>query len=120
MKFYKLEDGSGRYLGMDNDIPQHIIDQMPELISSGLIDTSYERTYSPEEFKLVTSPPTPTWENTLTCHSERSSTDALMKTANELGYTYFTWNERIYKVTNLRSEGLDYSLVEDVYELDIK
>jgi len=120
MKFYKLEDGSGRYLGVSDNLKDTLIEKIPELIAEGLIDTSYEKTYSQTEFELVTNPPTPTWENTLSCHQERSSTEALMVTASALGYTYFTWNERIYKVTNLRSDGLDYSLVEDIYELDIK
>ena len=119
MKFFKLEDGSGRYLGMDSSIPEHIIEQIPELITNGLIDISYEKTYSQEEFELATNPPTPTWNNTLTNHSARTDSQELMRIANQLNYTYFAWNGRIYKITNYH-QSLNYEMVLDVYEIDIK
>jgi len=120
MKFYKLEDGSdARYLGMEDSVPDNIIEQLPELISNGLIDTSYEKTYSEEEYQLAINPPTPTWENTLSAHTERSGTEVLLKAAFNFGYTYFAWNARIFKVTNYH-QRLDYEMVEDVYEIDFK
>lgn len=119
MKFFKLEDGSGRYLGLENDVPEHIIEQIPELITNGLIDTSYEKTYSQEEFELATNPPEVTWHNTLTNHSARTDSQELMRIANQLNYTYFAWNGRIYKITNYH-QSLNYEMVQDIYEIDIK
>ena len=119
MKFWKLEDGSGRYLGMEDDVPDHIIEHIPELIANGLTDVSYEKTYSQEEFELATNPPKPTWHNTLTNHHERTSSMELMQLAFTLGYTYFTWNGRIFKVTNFH-QNLNYEMVNDIYEIDIK
>jgi len=119
MKFYKLEDGSDRYLGLDNDVPDHLIGQMPELIESGLIDTSYENTYSQEEFEHATNPPKATWHNTLTNHAARTSSQELMEIGFELGYTYFAWNGRIFKITNYH-QNLTYETVEDIYEIDLK
>ena len=118
-KFYKIEDGSGRYLGLEDIVPNHIIEQIPELIANGLIDVSYENTYSQEEFELATNPPTPTWENTLTYHDERTDTQELLQTAFRFGYTYFAWNARIFKVTNYH-QSLSYEMVQDFYEIDIK
>lgn len=119
MKFYRLEDGSGRYLGMDDDVPDYIIDQIPELISNGLTDISYENTYSQEEFEAATNPPKVTWENTIACHGERSSTEELMNTGYQLGYDYFAWNGSIFKITN-RNQKLTYEMVQDIYEIDIE
>lgn len=119
MKFYKLEDGSGRYLGMDDTIPKRLIELLPELIANGLVDTSHEKTYSQEEFERETSPPKVTWENTIACHGERSSSEELMNTGYQLGYDYFAWNGRVFKIIN-RNQSLGYNIVEDVYEIDIK
>ena len=119
MKFYKLNDGSGRYLGMEDTVPEHIIEQIPELIKSGLLETTDDKTYSEEEFQHHTNAPAPTWENTLACHGERSSAQQLMQTADGLGYTYFAWNGRIFKVT-IRHNNVSYEMVQDIYEIDIK
>lgn len=119
MKFYKLEDGSGRYLGMRDSVSAEIMEQIPELISNGLVDTSFEKTYSEEEFQLETNLPYPTWENTLTSHQERSSCPVLMELVHQLGYVYFVWNGHLHKVTNYH-QNLSYELVEDIYFIDIK
>lgn len=117
MKFFKLDNG--RYLGFNGSVSDSIIATMPELIEHELLDTSYEKTYSEEEYQLAVNPPTPTWENTLTCHDERSSSYELMELAHQLGYTYFTFNERVAIVTNFH-QNLKYEEVEAVYEIDIK
>lgn len=119
MKFYKLDDGSGRYLCMEDEVTDHVIEQIPELIMNGLIDVSYEKTYSQEEFELATNPPTPTWKNTIACHGKHSSSAELMNTGYQLGYDYFAWNGRIFKITNYH-QSLDYEMVQNIYEIDIK
>lgn len=120
IKFYRLP--SGRYLGINKDVPKHLIEQMGELIEAGLIDTSYEVTYSEEEFQLACHAPPPTWNNTLTKHSggfNSVSMDDLFKTAHELGYTYFCWNEHVYKITEFHG-NLTYERFNEIFEMDIK
>ncbi len=118
MRFYRLEDGSGRYLGMEDSVSDRSLEQIPELISGGLIDTSYEKTYSEKDFQHATNPPAATWHNTLTNHAMRISSEELMQLGFQLGYTYFAWNGCIFKITNYHQD-LSYELVEDIYEIDL-
>jgi hypothetical protein len=113
MKFYKLPNG--RYLGMDDQIPKHIIEQLPELIESGLIETGFDKTYDEQEFQHATNPPAPTWNNTLTNHlgmaGDYSLSAHLAPIANNLGYIYFSFNNRIYKITT-RAGTMTYAPTE--------
>jgi hypothetical protein len=118
MKFYKLENGTDRYLGLEDNVSDHIINQLPELIEAGLIDTSFDATYSHSEFLHHTQPPTPTWKNTLANHAGGfKDGEELESIAHDLGYTYFVWNARVYKIT-FRNQQLTHS-VTDSYEIDL-
>jgi hypothetical protein len=117
MKFYRLDDGTDRYLGLEDDVPEHIIQQIPELIANGLLDTSFDATYSHSEYLHHTQPPLPTWKNTLANFNGFKDGEELESIAYDLGYTYFVWNARVYKIT-YRNQQLTHS-VTDSYEIDL-